>query len=48
MSAAPISRAESITCFSNGRPGERLQHLRQVGLHALALAGGQDDDGNWH
>ena len=24
--------------------GQRLQHLRDVRLHALALAGGQDDD----
>ena len=28
--------------------GERLQHLGQVGLHALALAGGQDHDGQGH
>jgi hypothetical protein len=28
--------------------GERLQHLGQVALHALALAGGQDDDGKGH
>ena len=25
--------------------GQRLQHLRQVRLHALALTGRQDDDG---
>jgi hypothetical protein len=28
--------------------GQRLQHLRQVGLHALALASGQDHDGKGH
>ena len=28
--------------------GQRLQHLGQVALHALALAGGQDDDGQRH
>jgi hypothetical protein len=28
-------------------PGERVQDLGQVGVHALALAGGQDDDLQW-
>ena len=28
--------------------GQWLQHLRQVARHALALAGGQDDDGQGH
>jgi hypothetical protein len=31
-----------------GAAGERLQHLRQVRIHALALAGGQDHDRKWH
>ena len=34
--------------LQQGAPGEGLQHLGQVGLHALALAGGQDDDGHGH
>ena len=29
-------------------PRDGLQDLGQVRLHALALAGGQDDDGNGH
>ena len=28
--------------------GERMQHLGQVGAHALALAGGEDDDVHGH
>ena len=28
--------------------GQRLQHLRQVRLHAFALAGREDDDGQRH
>ena len=44
MAAGSSARAVSMTCLSSGAPGERLQHLRQRRLHALALAGGEDHD----
>jgi len=31
-----------------GPAGERLEHLRQLRIHAYSLAGGQDDDGKRH
>ena len=37
-------RAASITCETTGRAGERMQDLRQRGVHALAESGGEDDD----
>jgi hypothetical protein len=32
----------------HGPSGERLQHLGQAGIHALALAGGQDNNRQRH
>ncbi len=44
-----IERAGRIDdVLQQGPAGEWLQHLRQVGVHALALAGSQDHDGERH
>ncbi len=44
-----VERAGGVDHVLQQRPaGERLQDLGQVGSHALALAGGQDHDGNGH
>jgi hypothetical protein len=33
--------------LQQGLTGQRLQHLGQVALHALALPSGKDDDREW-
>ena len=44
-----LERARGCDDVREQRPaGQRLQHLRQVARHALALAGSQDDDGQGH
>ena len=44
-----VERARRGDDVREERPAcQRLQHLRQVALHALALAGGQDHDGEVH
>ncbi len=46
MDRRGIERARRVDDMGQQRPaGQRLQHLRQVARHALALACGQDDDG---
>jgi hypothetical protein len=34
--------------LEKGTSGDRLQHLRQLGLHPLSLARRQNDDGQGH
>ena len=48
MSAAPTARAASMTWASSGPSRQRLQHLGQIGLHPLALAGSEDHDAERH
>ena len=44
-----LEAAGGVEHVPEQRPArERLQHLGQVRFHALALAGGQDHDGEWH
>ncbi len=45
MDGRGLQRAGGIDHMGQHRAaGNRLQHLGQVGLHALASAGGEDDD----
>ena len=53
VAAVPVDNADVVGIYAlravddvlqQGAPGERLEHLRQGGIHPLSLARGEDDD----